>query len=59
MILAEGAPVETHLNTNGREHFTNFVEYERLYGRRRARRSRMRQYMVIPMLALTSRRFCA
>ena len=33
VILAEGAPVETHLNTNGREHFTNFVEYERLYGR--------------------------
>jgi Hint domain len=31
VILAEGAPVETHLNTNGREHFTNFVEYERLY----------------------------
>jgi Hint domain len=33
VIVAEGAPVETHLNTNGREHFTNFVEYERLYGR--------------------------
>jgi Hint domain len=33
VIIAEGAPVETHLNTNGREHFTNFVEYERLYGR--------------------------
>jgi hypothetical protein len=33
VILAEGAPVETHLNTNGREHFANFVEYERLYGR--------------------------
>ena len=33
VILAEGAPAETHLNTNGREHFTNFVEYERLYGR--------------------------
>ena len=33
VILAEGAPVETYLNTNGREHFTNFVEYERLYGR--------------------------
>jgi hypothetical protein len=33
VILAEGAHVETHLNTNGREHFTNFVEYERLYGR--------------------------
>ena len=33
VIIAEGAPVETHLNTNGREHFTNFVEYERIYGR--------------------------
>ena len=33
VILAEGAPAETYLNTNGREHFTNFVEYERLYGR--------------------------
>ena len=33
VILAEGAPVETYLVTNGREHFTNFVEYERLYGR--------------------------
>ena len=33
MILAEGAPVETYLNTNGREHLANFVEYERLYGR--------------------------
>jgi hypothetical protein len=33
VIIAEGAPVETHLNTNGREHFTNFVEYERHYGR--------------------------
>ena len=32
VILAEGAPIETYLNTNGREHFTNFVEYERLYG---------------------------
>src|SRR5262249_44694546 len=29
VILAEGAPVETYLNTNGREHFTNFVEYVR------------------------------
>jgi len=33
VIFAEGAPLETYLNTNGREHFTNFVEYERLYGR--------------------------
>ena len=32
VILAEGAPVETLLVTNGRERFTNFVEYERLYG---------------------------
>jgi hypothetical protein len=33
VILAEGAPVETLLVTDGRERFTNFVEYERLYGR--------------------------
>jgi Hint domain len=32
VILAEGAPVETLLVTNGRESFSNFVEYERLYG---------------------------
>ena len=32
VILAEGAPVESYLNMHGREHFTNFVEYERLYG---------------------------
>jgi hypothetical protein len=32
VIFAEGAPVETHLNMHGREHFVNFVEYERLYG---------------------------
>jgi hypothetical protein len=32
VILAEGAPVETLLVTDGRENFTNFVEYERLYG---------------------------
>ena len=32
VILAEGAPVESYLNTHGREQFTNFVEYERLYG---------------------------
>jgi hypothetical protein len=32
VVLAEGAPVETLLVTNGRESFTNFVEYERLYG---------------------------
>jgi hypothetical protein len=32
VILAEGAPVETLLLTSGRESFTNFVEYERLYG---------------------------
>jgi hypothetical protein len=33
VILAEGAPVETLFVTDGRERFTNFVEYERLYGR--------------------------
>ncbi len=33
VILAEGAPVETLLVTDGRERFTNFVEYQRLYGR--------------------------
>jgi hypothetical protein len=32
MILAEGAPAETFQRTVGREHFDNFVEYERLYG---------------------------
>jgi hypothetical protein len=32
VILAEGAPVETLLVTNGRESFSNFIEYERLYG---------------------------
>ena len=31
VILAEGAPVETLLLTGGRERFSNFVEYERLY----------------------------
>jgi hypothetical protein len=33
VILAEGAPVETLLITDGRENFSNFVEYERRYGR--------------------------
>jgi hypothetical protein len=33
VILAEGAPVETLLVTHGRENFSNFVEYERRYGR--------------------------
>jgi hypothetical protein len=32
VILAEGAHVETLLTTDGRESFSNFVEYERLYG---------------------------
>jgi hypothetical protein len=37
VILAEGAPVETLLLTSGREHSSNFVEYERLLaGNRRA-----------------------
>jgi len=33
IILAEGAPIETLLVTEGRERFSNFVEYERLYGK--------------------------
>jgi Hint domain-containing protein len=33
VIFAEGALVETLLVTHGRESFSNFVEYERLYGR--------------------------
>src|SRR5262245_25740961 len=33
VILAEGSPVETLLLTDEREHFANFVEYERLYGK--------------------------
>jgi len=32
VIFAEGAAAETLLATNGREHFSNFIEYERLYG---------------------------
>jgi hypothetical protein len=32
VVFAEGAPAETLLLTSGREHFVNFVEYERLYG---------------------------
>jgi len=32
VILAEGAPIETLLVTNGRESFSNFVEYDRLCG---------------------------
>jgi Hint domain-containing protein len=32
VIFAEGAPVETLLVAHGRESFSNFVEYERLYG---------------------------
>jgi Hint domain len=32
VVFAEGAPVETLYLTTGREHFSNFVEYERLYG---------------------------
>lgn len=32
-IFAEGAPVETFLPTEGREVFSNFAEYDRLYGR--------------------------
>jgi Hint domain len=32
VIFADGAPAETYLVANDRERFTNFVEYERLYG---------------------------
>jgi hypothetical protein len=32
VIWAEGMPAETFQRTVGREHFDNFVEYERLYG---------------------------
>ncbi len=34
VIVAEGAPVESLLVTDGRDGFTNFVEHERLYGRK-------------------------
>jgi hypothetical protein len=32
VVFAEGAPAETLLITSDREHFANFVEYERRYG---------------------------
>ncbi|MGA2999445.1 Hint domain-containing protein [Bradyrhizobium sp.] len=32
VVFAEGAPAETLLITNDREHFANFAEYERRYG---------------------------
>jgi hypothetical protein len=32
VVFAEGAPAETLLITHDREHFSNFVEYERRYG---------------------------
>jgi hypothetical protein len=32
VIFAEGTPAETYLNRGCREKFSNFVEYERLYG---------------------------
>src|SRR5262245_55583450 len=32
VIFAEGAAAETFQLLNGREHFDNFIEYERLYG---------------------------
>jgi hypothetical protein len=38
VMLAEGAPVESFLEQDSeREYFSNFVEYERLYGRDRSR----------------------
>ena len=33
VMFAHGVPVESLQVTDGRESFTNFVEYERLYGR--------------------------
>jgi hypothetical protein len=52
VILAEGAPIETLLVTHDRESFSNFVEYERLYGKQ------MRPAMVpyAPVLAYSSAR---
>ena len=50
VILAEGARVETLLITHGRESFSNFVEYERLYGQ--DTRSAMVPYT--PVLAYSS-----
>jgi hypothetical protein len=39
VIYAEGAPVESFMEeTSERESFSNFVQYERLYGRERQRR---------------------
>ena len=32
IVFAEGAPAETLLVTSDRENFSNFIEYERLYG---------------------------
>jgi hypothetical protein len=32
VIFAQGAAAETFQLMNGREHFSNFIEYERLYG---------------------------
>jgi hypothetical protein len=38
VVFAEGAPVETFMEENAeREFFTNFIEYERLYGREQSR----------------------
>jgi Hint domain len=38
VMLAEGAPVESFLEAaSEREYFSNFVQYERLYGRDQAR----------------------
>jgi hypothetical protein len=38
VMLAEGAPVESFIEVNSeREYFSNFVQYERLYGRDQAR----------------------
>jgi hypothetical protein len=52
VLLAEGAPVESFMEEDSeREYFTNFVEYERLYGRDQ---SRMTPYA--PILSYRNRR---
>jgi hypothetical protein len=52
VLLAEGAPVESFMEeASEREYFSNFVEYERLYGRDR---SRMTPYA--PILGYRNRR---
>jgi hypothetical protein len=58
VILAKGTPVETYLNTNGREHFTDFVDYERLYEHENGPTVPCAPVYGISVVASTSRRFC-